>query len=32
MPNILRPDMKAIVWAAIGFIVIPKIMAAVSSR
>ena len=25
MPDILRPDMKSIVWLAIGFLVLPHI-------
>lgn len=26
MPAVLRPDLKAVVWLAIGFIVIPRVM------
>lgn len=29
MPDVLRPDMKAIVWLAIGFFVVPYAMKAV---
>jgi hypothetical protein len=27
MPTVLRPDMKAIVWLGIGFLVLPRAMA-----
>lgn len=26
MPTVLRPDAKAAVWLAIGFVVVPKIV------
>jgi len=26
MPEILRPDVKALVWAAIGFLVVPYVL------
>lgn len=26
MPDILRPDMKAVAWLALGFFVAPKIL------
>jgi hypothetical protein len=29
MPNVLRPDMKAAVWLAVGFLVVPKVMSMV---
>ena len=29
MPAILKPDMKSLVWLAVGFLVVPKILAAV---
>lgn len=32
MPPVLKPDMKALVWLAIGAFVAPKVMAAVRSR
>lgn len=32
MPDILRPDLKAIVWAAIGFMVLPMVMNFVKSK
>lgn len=32
MPSILKPDVKALVWLAIGALVLPKVMAAVGSR
>lgn len=28
IPSIIKPDMKSVVWAAIGFFVVPKIVAA----
>lgn len=30
MPDILKPDMKALVWMALGFLVLPKAMAMVA--
>lgn len=32
MPDILKPNAKAVLWAAIGFLVVPRVWAAVSSR
>ncbi len=29
MPGVLRPDAKAAVWAAIGFLVVPKLLTVV---
>lgn len=29
MPAVLKPDLKAVVWLAIGAIVVPKILAAI---
>ena len=29
VPTVLRPDMKAVVWAGIGLIVVPKVIKAV---
>ncbi len=29
MPSILKPDLKAVVWLAVGFIVVPKLVAMV---
>lgn len=26
MPNVLRPDLKALVWLALGFLVVPYVM------
>lgn len=26
MPAILKPDLKALVWAGIGFVVVPMVM------
>lgn len=26
MPSILQPDLKAVVWLAIGFLVLPKVL------
>lgn len=26
MPNVLRPDMKALVWLAIGFLAVPYLL------
>lgn len=30
MPAVLRPDMKALVWLAIGFLVIPQVLKVVA--
>jgi hypothetical protein len=30
MPTVLKPDMKAVVWLAIGFLVLPKAIALVT--
>jgi hypothetical protein len=32
MPDILKPNMKALVWLAIGAFIAPKVISAVSSR
>lgn len=32
MPEILKPDTKALVWLALGFIVLPKVFAAVKAK
>lgn len=32
MPPILKPDLKALVWAGIGAFVVPKILAMIASR
>lgn len=32
MPDILKPNMKAVVWLLIGAFVAPKVISAVSSR
>lgn len=32
MPEILKPDTKALVWLALGFIVLPKIIGAVKAK
>lgn len=32
MPEVLKPDLKAVVWLALGFIVLPKVIAAVSKK
>ena len=29
MPPVLKPDMKAAIWAAIGFLVVPKALSLV---
>ncbi len=29
MPRSLKPDLKAVVWLAVGFIVVPKLVAMV---
>jgi hypothetical protein len=29
MPAILKPDLKALVWAGIGVVIVPKILAVV---
>jgi hypothetical protein len=26
MPSVLRPDLKAVVWLAIGFLVVPRVL------
>lgn len=26
MPDVLRPDMKAVVWLALGFFIAPKVL------
>jgi hypothetical protein len=26
MTNILKPDMKSLVWLAVGFLVVPRVM------
>lgn len=32
MPNVLRPDLKALVWLAIGAFVVPIVMGKIGSR
>lgn len=32
MPEVLKPDMKAVVWLAIGFLVLPKVLATVKGK
>lgn len=32
MPEILKPDAKALVWLAIGVIVVPRVLAAVKAK
>jgi hypothetical protein len=32
MPEILKPDLKAVVWLALGFIVLPKVLSAVKAK
>lgn len=32
MPPVLKPDMKALVWAVIGAFVVPKVLAMVAAR
>lgn len=32
MPELLKPDMKALVWMALGFIVLPKVISAVHAK
>lgn len=32
MPAVLRPDMKAAVWLAIGFLVLPRVVSMVKTR
>lgn len=32
MPDILKPNAKALVWLAIGAFLVPKIMASVGAR
>lgn len=32
MPEVLKPDMKAVVWLAIGFLVLPKVLGAVKGK
>lgn len=32
MPEVLKPDMKAIVWLALGLFVAPKLLGFVQSR
>lgn len=32
MPAILKPDLKAVVWLAIGAFAVPKIMAMIASK
>lgn len=32
MPSVLTPDMKALVWLAIGLFVAPKVVAVVRSK
>jgi hypothetical protein len=32
MPSVLKPDLKAVVWLALGAFVVPKAMAMIASR
>lgn len=32
MPEVLKPDLKAVVWLALGLFVAPKVVAAVRAR
>jgi hypothetical protein len=32
MPDIIKPDLKAVVWLAIGLFIAPKVISAVRSR
>jgi hypothetical protein len=32
MPGILRPDLKAVVWAGIGLVVVPVVLRKVAKR
>jgi hypothetical protein len=32
MPSVLKPDMKALVWLAIGAFVLPKVIAIATSK
>jgi hypothetical protein len=32
MPDILKPDLKAVAWLALGLFVAPKVIAAVRAR
>lgn len=32
MPDILKPNTKALLWAALGFFVLPRVVSAVRSR
>lgn len=29
MPSILKPDVKSVVWLAIGFLVLPRVIKAI---
>lgn len=32
MGNVLKPDLKSLVWAAVGFLILPKAIAFVQSK
>jgi hypothetical protein len=32
MPEVLKPDLKAVVWLALGFLVLPKLLGAVKGH
>lgn len=32
MPNILRPDLKAVVWAGLGLFVLPRVIGFVRAK
>lgn len=32
MPDVIKPDLKAVVWLAVGLFVAPKVIAAVRGR
>jgi hypothetical protein len=32
MPDVIKPDLKAVVWLAIGLFVAPKVVAAVRGK
>lgn len=32
MPGILKPDMKSLVWAGIGFLVVPYVLNLISRK
>lgn len=32
MPNLLRPDLKSLVWLAVGFLLLPKAVSFVRAK